>query len=97
VSPAGKQVLQVAPRLLWHVDADGWNVLSFEHVAGRHADYSPGSPDLPKVIDAMRIDDPLPPEGVAGMPAGWWSGDIADVHVHLGALSIFQIAILAGT
>jgi hypothetical protein len=48
-------VLQVAPRLLWHVDADGWNVLGFEHVAGRHADYSPGSPDLPKVIDAMRL------------------------------------------
>jgi Ser/Thr protein kinase RdoA (MazF antagonist) len=47
-------VLQVAPRLLWHIEAEGWNLLGFEHVAGRHADYSPGSPDLPKVIDAMR-------------------------------------------
>jgi hypothetical protein len=47
-------VIDIAPRLLWHVEAEGWNVLGFEHVAGRHADYSPGSPDLLKVIDAMR-------------------------------------------
>jgi len=48
-------VLPVAPRLLWQVEAEGWNVLGFEHVAGRHADYSPGSPDLPKVIDAIHL------------------------------------------
>jgi hypothetical protein len=47
-------VRHVGPRLLWQVEADGWNVLGFEHVSGRHADYSPGSPDLPKVIEAMR-------------------------------------------
>jgi hypothetical protein len=47
-------VRHVGPRLLWHIEAEGWNVLGFEHVSGRHADYSPGSPDLPLVIDAMR-------------------------------------------
>ena len=47
-------VRHVGPRLLWHVDVAGWNVLGFEHVAGRHADYAPGSADLPLVIDAMR-------------------------------------------
>jgi hypothetical protein len=48
-------VLSVAPRLLWHVEAGGWNVLGFEHVPGRHADYSPGSADLPKVVEAMGV------------------------------------------
>jgi hypothetical protein len=48
-------VVQVGPRLLWHVEADAWNILGFEHVAGRHADYSPGSADLPMVIDTMSV------------------------------------------
>lgn len=57
-------VRPLAPRLLWHIDEDGWNVLGFEHAPGRHADYAPGSPDLPKVIDAMRrlAELPCPPE-----------------------------------
>jgi hypothetical protein len=48
-------VLAVSPRLRWHIDdVDGWNLLGFDHIPGRHADYTPGSPDLPKVIAAMR-------------------------------------------
>jgi hypothetical protein len=48
-------VLSVSPRLRWHIDdVDGWNLLGFDHIPGRHADYAPGSPDLPKVIAAMR-------------------------------------------
>ncbi len=47
-------IRHVGPRLLWHVDTEGWNVLGFEHVAGRHADYSPRSPDLPLVVHAMQ-------------------------------------------
>ncbi|MFE3171280.1 phosphotransferase [Amycolatopsis sp. NPDC059090] len=42
----------VAPRLLWEAEADGWSLLGFEHVAGRHANLEPGSPDLPLVADA---------------------------------------------
>ncbi|MCX5069453.1 hypothetical protein OOJ91_26760 [Micromonospora lupini] len=38
---------EVAPRLLWVVERDGWELLGFEHVAGRHPDLTPGSPDLP--------------------------------------------------
>jgi hypothetical protein len=44
----------IAPRLLWQIDIAGWSLLGFEHLAGRHADYAPGSADLPLVIDAMR-------------------------------------------
>ncbi len=44
----------VAPRLLWHERAVGWDLLAFEYIDGaRHADYRPGSPDLPRVIGAM--------------------------------------------
>src|SRR5271167_1575169 len=47
-------VRAVAPRLLWHDQAAGWDVLAFEYIGGaRHADYRPGSPDLPRVIGAM--------------------------------------------
>ncbi|WP_329116246.1 aminoglycoside phosphotransferase [Streptomyces sp. NBC_01465] len=47
-------VTPLAPRLLFHVIADGWNILGFEAIDGRHANYSRGSRDLPKVIEAMR-------------------------------------------
>ncbi|MEU0878879.1 hypothetical protein ABZ345_09795 [Lentzea sp. NPDC005914] len=43
----------IAPQLLWRVEQDGWLLLGFEHVPGRHAELSPGSPDLPLVADAM--------------------------------------------
>ncbi|WP_190812922.1 phosphotransferase family protein [Saccharopolyspora pogona] len=45
---------EVAPRLLWQVEVDGWLLLGFEHVPGRHADLSPGSPDLPQVAATVR-------------------------------------------
>lgn len=55
-------VSSIAPRLLWQIEAGGWIVLGFEHVNGRHADYSPGSPDLPLLkaaVDRLQVV-PLP-------------------------------------
>jgi hypothetical protein len=47
-------VLPVAPRLLWHAQAAGWDMLAFEAVQdARHADYRPGSADLPQVVEVM--------------------------------------------
>lgn len=46
-------VAPVAPRLLWRTIAAGWDVLGFEHIDGHHADLAPGSPDLPKLADAL--------------------------------------------
>ncbi len=44
----------VAPRLRWHDQAAGWDLLAFEYIDGaRHADYRPGSPDLMRVISVM--------------------------------------------
>ncbi|WP_433229071.1 phosphotransferase [Actinomadura formosensis] len=50
-------VIEYAPRLHWTVEAVGWLVLGFDHVQARHADFTPGSPDLAvlaKVIDAFQ-------------------------------------------
>ena len=55
-------VTEYAPRLHWTVEAGGWLVLAFEHVQARHADYSPGSPDLgvlAKIIGSLQAH-PLP-------------------------------------
>jgi len=43
----------VSPRLLWHVEAGGWNLLGFEHIDARAADLTPGSTDIPKVLEAV--------------------------------------------
>ncbi|CUW30622.1 hypothetical protein [Streptomyces reticuli] len=43
----------IAPQLLWHVEENGWSLLAFEFVEGRHADFTPGSPDAPTVMTAM--------------------------------------------
>lgn len=39
----------VAPALRWRVETAGWDLLGFEALDGHHADYAPGSADLPEV------------------------------------------------
>jgi hypothetical protein len=46
-------VRSVTPALLWEAEVDGWNLLAFETVEGRHADYTLGSSDLSQVVDAL--------------------------------------------
>ncbi|GAB2810819.1 phosphotransferase [Lentzea nigeriaca] len=45
----------MAPRLLWQIEEEGWLLLGFEHVSGQHANFSPDSPHLPMVADAVRV------------------------------------------
>ncbi|MFD9097818.1 aminoglycoside phosphotransferase [Streptomyces collinus] len=42
------------PRLYWHIETAGWDLLGYEVLQGRHADYAPGSTDLPMVVDAVQ-------------------------------------------
>ena len=44
-----------SPRLLWHVQAGGWDLLGFELLRGVHADFRRGSVDLPKVVEALNL------------------------------------------
>ncbi|MFD0901492.1 phosphotransferase family protein [Actinomadura sediminis] len=46
-------VPEFAPRLLCTAEAGGWLAVGFEVVNGRHADYSPGSPDLETLAKAI--------------------------------------------
>ncbi|MFI0961360.1 aminoglycoside phosphotransferase [Streptomyces sp. NPDC021080] len=43
----------IAPELRWLVEADGWSLLGFQYVEGSHADFTPGSSDLPAVSAAL--------------------------------------------
>ncbi|MFF8309243.1 phosphotransferase family protein [Streptomyces lydicus] len=49
-----QDVVGIAPRLLWRINRGQWDLLGFEDINGRHADYAPGSADLPLIADAMR-------------------------------------------
>ncbi|WP_326690041.1 MULTISPECIES: aminoglycoside phosphotransferase [unclassified Streptomyces] len=46
-------ILPLGPRLLWRVTRGGWDLLGFEHLTGRAAEYGPHGGDLPLVADAM--------------------------------------------
>ncbi|MBT2229550.1 phosphotransferase family protein [Nonomuraea sp. NEAU-A123] len=46
-----------APHLLWRGQQDGWLVTLFEYINdnSRHVDLTPGSPDLPAVLDTVAL------------------------------------------
>ncbi|MFD5204087.1 aminoglycoside phosphotransferase [Streptomyces sp. NPDC058375] len=54
----------LAPTLDWHVETAGWDLLGFEALNGHHADYTPGSPDLPEVAALLRRLGETPCPGI---------------------------------
>jgi hypothetical protein len=46
-------VRHISPALKWSSVNSGWDLLGFEYIPGVHADYSPGSPDIPKVMRTL--------------------------------------------
>jgi hypothetical protein len=46
-------VRHISPALKWSIVNADWDLLGFEFVPGAHADYSPGSSDIPKVITTL--------------------------------------------
>ncbi|MEV0849273.1 aminoglycoside phosphotransferase [Streptomyces sp. NPDC049954] len=81
-------VTPLAPRLLFHVIAGGWDLLGFEAIDGHHADYSPGSPDLPKVTGALKELAALPCPGIelrlAEQRLAGYMADPADTEAFAG-------------
>jgi len=58
-----------APRLRWDGPIAGWVVLVFDDIDGRHADLSPGSPDVGPVVAAVAaLEGVLTPCPVPGAP-----------------------------
>jgi hypothetical protein len=76
-------VATLAPGLLWRVQGE-WDMLGFELVDGRHADYAPGSPDLARVTAAMTMLGEIrcPDEPVKHAPHRWrgYVDDQRDLH-----------------
>ncbi|MEU0378496.1 aminoglycoside phosphotransferase [Streptomyces cyaneofuscatus] len=54
----------LAPALRWCVETAGWDLLGFEALDGHHADYTPGSPDLPEVANLLRRLNETPCPGI---------------------------------
>lgn len=52
------------PTLHWRAEAAGWDLLGFEALTGHHADYAPGSPDLPEVAALLRRLGETPCPGI---------------------------------
>ncbi|MEV4488652.1 hypothetical protein AB0K04_00875 [Micromonospora coxensis] len=64
-----------APRLRWTIERSGWLLLGFDHVAGRHPDLAPGSPDLVPLAALLTELTctlmPCPPVPVQRFTARW--------------------------
>jgi Ser/Thr protein kinase RdoA (MazF antagonist) len=84
------------PRLLWTVHTEGWLLAGYETVPGEHANLTPGSPDVPAVVDALsRLAQQLTPSPAPGVSplrkryaclAGWqWLADN-----HTGQLDTWE-------
>ncbi|KAF0792754.1 aminoglycoside phosphotransferase [Streptomyces sp. FR-008] len=79
----------LAPALRWHVVSHGWDLLGFEALTGHHhADYAPGSPDLPKVVALLNRLGGTPRPGISLRQAEQrlkeYAGDPADLAFFAG-------------
>jgi hypothetical protein len=73
-------VTEFAPRLRWKVEAGGWLALGFDHIDGRKADYTPGSPDLPMLAKVLHALQSTPGPGAVRLRAERrWATDADDV------------------
>ena len=59
-------VQHISPALLWHLNTSGWDVLGYQYIEGRHADYRPGSPDLDMIISLMNALSRITVDGHTG-------------------------------
>jgi len=73
-------VEEISPRMLWAETVSGWDLVAFNVVeAARHADYTPGSPDLPKLAAVLNTLAKTPCPPVPMMSAGRrWGGFLND-------------------
>lgn len=73
-------VSEFAPRLRWQVEAGEWLALGFDHVQGRPADFSPGSPDLDVLTKTIHaIQNVRCPEAVRLLVERRWQRFTDDV------------------
>lgn len=81
-----QHTMDAAPRLLWRIQAAGWDLLGFQHLNGRHADYTPGSPDIARVAQTLALLAATPPPSGIGMKTAQRWRDYVDRPDHLARL-----------
>ncbi|MFB7779274.1 hypothetical protein [Streptomyces bauhiniae] len=64
------------PRVLWEVEAGGWQLYGYEYVEGRYPDLSPGSGDLARLMGVLALMSERPwPEELRKKPLHTrWTG-----------------------
>ncbi|WP_105971972.1 phosphotransferase family protein [Streptomyces geranii] len=82
----GPYVNGLSPRVRWHLRTGGWDLVAFDALDGRHADYAQGSDDLPLVAATLeRLSELRAPDGVELKEAGHRLRD----HAPAAALAHF--------
>ena len=86
----GPYVGEVSPCLRWHAQVEGWDLLAFDAIeGGRHADYTPGSPDVPRVFELLErlAGIPCPPVAIYSAERRWGTvlDDPADAKRFAGS------------
>lgn len=61
----------LSPAVVFSEDVDGWFIVGFEHITGRHVSLAPASPDLPIVATAVNRISTLPGRGLRPLRARW--------------------------
>ncbi|MDQ7802655.1 phosphotransferase [Amycolatopsis sp. A133] len=74
----------IAPRLRWHLNPAGWDLLGFDHLPGHTADLSPGSPDLASLARTLtRLGELEPPPLPLPRIEQRWTGLADDADLAL--------------
>lgn len=84
----GPYVAGFAPKPLWRVEDDEWDLIGFEGIDGLHASFDPGSPDVALVTDAMYLLGriPCPDLALKTAESRWkpYMGDQGDLRWLVG-------------
>lgn len=67
------------PRIRWRAQETGWDLLGFELISGRSANFSPGSPDIPRVVAALADLATIPAPDIPLKTAGQRWADFTDL------------------
>lgn len=72
-------VAGIGPALVGHARSESWTALVYEHIEGRHADLSPRSPDVARVVSLIdRVGRVQLPEGGPWRHRAWRDVATAD-------------------
>ncbi|GAA2623407.1 protein kinase [Actinomadura fulvescens] len=77
-------VVPISPALRWQAEDSEWIALGFEVIEGRRSDFTPGSADLPAIIDILnRIGELYLPEIAQGWHETRWNRFATEADAEL--------------